>query len=421
MRFFNIWHNGKGVVIKMKIAMMTNNYKPFLAGVPISIERLAEGLKALGHQVVVFAPSYDDQQQEEDVVRYGSLLRGIAGGASLPNSLDPRIERSFREGNFDVIHVHHPMMIGSTACFLSWKYQVPLVFTYHTRYEQYLHYIGMPGLKKAMPMYLRHRLKNCSLVIAPTPHIGEYLENIGISAPVRVLPTGIMGDSFKPDEEAAMKLRKSLSGGREHLFCTVARLAKEKNLEFLLESLWFYKQAAGSNFKLVLIGDGPYRSTLVRRATELGLSEEIIFAGKVPNEEIKNYCGASELFLFTSRSETQGIVLLEAMAAGTPVLALEATGTEDIVRNGVNGYMTQMSGEEKTEGRAAQQAFAWKLMDILEKKELDILRQGAVDTACGYECSHVARKAEEYYRAVLWEYQKRNDNLHRNQMVDMVY
>ncbi len=405
----------------MKIAMMTNNYKPFLAGVPVSIERLTEGLKALGHQVVVFAPSYKGQEEEVDVVRYGSLLKGVAGGASVPNSLDPRIEKSFREGNFDVIHVHHPMMIGATARYLSWKYKVPLVFTYHTRYEQYLHYIGMTGLKGVMPFYLRYKLKSCGLVIAPTPHIGEYLEGIGINAPIRVLPTGIPGESFRPCTEKVESLRERLSGGKGHLFCTVARLAKEKNLEFLLESLWFYKQKAGSDFKLVLIGDGPYRSMLCRRVKELGLWDEITFAGKVPNEEIKNYCGASELFLFPSRSETQGIVLLEAMAAGTPVLALKATGTEDIVRNGVNGYMTYVSGEEEKERRDAEQMFADKLMDILEKKELDILRQGALETARGYEESRIAERAQEYYRIVVREYQKRNNSLHRMHTPDMVY
>lgn len=404
----------------MKIAMMTNNYKPFLAGVPVSIERLAQGLRALGHQVVVFAPSYDGQLWEEDVVRYGSLLKGIAGGAVLPNSLDPQIERSFREGNFDVIHVHHPMLIGSTARFLSWKYHVPLVFTYHTRYEQYLHYIGMSGLKRVMPFYLRHSLRNCELVIAPTPRIGQYLEDIGIKAPVRMLPTGILKDSFCPDEEKAAELRGQLSGGRKHLFCTVARLAKEKNIEFLLESLWFYKQRAGSDFRLALIGDGPYRSTLCRRRKELGLSEEVIFVGKVPNEEVKNYCKASDLFLFTSRSETQGIVLLEAMAAGTPVLALKATGTEDLVVDGVNGYMTHVSDTKNSE-KEDEQMFAGRLMDILEKKELDFLRRRALASAYDYEESRVAEKAAELYQNALMEYQKKNIKFHRNRMADMVY
>lgn len=405
----------------MKIAMMTNNYKPFVAGVPISVERLAMGLRELGHQVVVFAPSYDDQQDEKDIIRYGSLLRGIAGGFSVPNHLDPKIEREFRKGKFDVIHVHHPMMIGSTARYLSWKYQVPLVYTYHTRYEQYLHYIGLTGLKKLMPAYLHCTLKRCDMVIAPTPAIRDYLEDIQIGAPVEVLPTGLSDDSFLPDEKRAKQLRSELAGQREHLFCTVARLAKEKNLEFLFESLWYYKQKAGSCFKLVLIGEGPYRSGLVKRVRELGLEEEIVFAGQVPNEEIKNYCRACDLFLFTSRSETQGIVLLEAMAAGTPVLALKATGTEDIVANGKNGYMTEVSGEEEKARKRDEQLFAEKLMDILERKELNFLRQGAFQTAGNYKGLRIAGWAEKYYSQVLWAYQEKKSRFSRNHLTDMLY
>lgn len=217
---------------KMKIAMMTNNYKPFVAGVPISIERLAKGLRGQGHQVVVFAPDYDGQNWEPDVVRYGALLRGVAGGASVPNSLDFEIERRFKEGNFDVIHVHHPMMIGRTASYLSWKYHVPLVFTYHTRYEQYLHYIGMSGLKKVVPAYVRGYTKHCDMVIAPTPLMKDYLDKIRTGAEVRVLPTGIPEESFYPDREKAGQIRKNLLGDKKYLFCTVARLAKEKNLDF---------------------------------------------------------------------------------------------------------------------------------------------------------------------------------------------
>lgn len=377
----------------MKIAMMTNNYKPFIAGVPISIERLTESLREQGHQVVVFAPSYDDQQEEENVIRYSSLLRGIAGGASVPNSLDPEIERKFRDGNFDVIHVHHPMLIGHTARYLSRKYDVPLVFTYHTRYEQYLHYIGLSGLKGLMPAYIRNCTRYCDMMIAPTPLIKDYLEQVQQEVPVRVLPTGVPADSFLPDEQQVQQLRRKLAGGRSHLFCTIARLAKEKNLEFLFDCLKRYKEINGSDFRLALIGDGPERARLEQYATELGLQEEIIFVGKVPNTEIKNYCSASELFLFTSQSETQGIVLLEAMAAGTPVLALRATGTEDVVSNGINGYMTEVSENQK----AMTGDFANKLMDIFEKKELDFLCRGALQTAEKYSCEQVAEQAVSAY------------------------
>lgn len=397
----------------MKIAMMTNNYKPFVAGVPVSIERLADSLKMLGHEVVVFAPSYDSQEKEADVIRYRALLRGAWGGFSVPDSLDPEIERRFREENFDVIHVHHPMMIGQTARYLSWKYHVPMVFTYHTRYEQYLHYIGLPGLKRIIPVYVRSYMRHCDMVIAPTPLMKEHLEQIRPGTDIRVLPTGLPGDSFCPDEEHSAAIRKALKGNKRYLFCTVARLAKEKNLDFLLNSVRILKNTFKDDFRLALIGDGPYRSELEKKARALGIEEEIAFVGKVPNQEIKNYCHASDLFLFPSLSETQGIVLLESMAAGTPVVALRATGTWDVVVNGENGYMTNVSEME----------FARKVMDILEKKEIEVLRQGAFETAQSYGCERIAKEAVSVYAKAAYNRRERGRQRHnnRNGNKDMVY
>lgn len=397
----------------MKIAMMTNNYKPFVAGVPISIERLSEGLRRQGHVVVIFAPDYDGQEEEADVVRYSSLLRGVAGGASVPNSLDFEIERRFKEGNFDVIHVHHPMMIGRTARYLSWKYHVPLVFTYHTRYEQYLHYVGLSGFKKIMPAYVRSYTKHCDMVIAPTPLMKDYLERIESGTDIRVLPTGLTKESFCPDKERAKELRSTLAKDKKYLFCTVARLAKEKNLEFLLRCMKSLKEIYGSNFKLALIGDGPSKKELEKKAALYGIGGEIIFVGKVPNSEIKNYCHASDLFLFPSLSETQGIVLLESMAAGTPVVALRATGTEDVVVNGENGYMTE----------ASEMDFVRKIMDILEKKEIELLRQGALETAQSYSCEKITQNAVKAYIQAIGNRKERDRRKagNGNQGKDMVY
>lgn len=398
----------------MKIAMMTNNYKPFVAGVPISIERLTESLRRQGHQVVVFAPSYAGQQEEEDVVRYRALLKGVACGFSVPDSLDPVIERKFREGHFDVIHVHHPMMIGNMARFLSKKYQVPMVFTYHTRYEQYLHYIGLAALKDVMPAYTRYFTKACDLVIAPTPKMKQYLQGIDVEVKIDVLPTGIPDDSFTPDKEKAKEIRQRMTGDRKYLFLSVARLAKEKNIDFLIRSMKIRKDKCGADFKLMLIGEGPYRRQLEDLTKELGLTDEIAFAGSVPNEEIKNYCHAGDLFLFASESETQGIVLLESMAAGTPVLAVKATGTEDIVIDGINGYMTSTSESE----------FEKKLMDILKKKELEILTDKVIEEAWKYKCEEVGRKAADIYEEAI---KNRNEKIkwkyygHRKNRRDMLY
>ena len=377
----------------MKIAMMTNSYKPYIGGVSISIERLSEGLRENGHEVVVFAPNYKEQEAEDNVVRYHSVMKGIVNGFSIPNSFDPGIEKQFRAGNFDVIHVHHPMLIGRTARYLSKKYDVPLCFTYHTRYEQYLHYIKAPFLEGVIPNYVNHYINGCDIIFAPTYSAQAYLEEIGSEVKLAVLPTGIDTQSFETDTEESATLRKSLLGEKQHLFCTVARLAKEKNLDFLFRVLAGRKQKHGSDFRFAVVGEGPYQKQLHKLAEELELQEEIIFVGKVPNKQIKNYCKAADLFLFSSLSETQGIVLLEAMAAATPVLAVKASGVRDIVVNGRNGYMTCLSETE----------FEGKLDDLL-RQDRTYLERGALETAKKYEMREIARWAAIHYNSARQEH-----------------
>lgn len=381
--------------IFVKIAMMTNNYLPFIGGVPISIQRLGDGLRREGHEVTIFAPTYKEQADDDHIIRYRSLIRGIVNGASVPDSFDRRIEQEFVKGGFDVIHVHHPMMIGWTAVRLSRKYDVPLVLTYHTRYEQYLHYIKASCFWGAVPLYMKNYMKFCDMVLAPTPLMQDYLYQTGCTAPVRVLPTGILDDSFHADEDASRKLRRGLlrdcGENVKYLFCTVARLAKEKNLEFLFRVLAGRKRAKGEpDFCFALIGEGPEEKHLRRLAVRLNLEREIYFVGRVPNAEIKNYCHASDLFLFSSLSETQGIVLIEAMAAGTPVLAVRATGVSDIVADGVNGFMTEVSETE-----------FGNTLDKVLRNPRSLLRQGALDTARAYQVQDIARRAAEYYKAAI--------------------
>lgn len=230
----------------MKIAMMTNNYKPFVAGVPISIERLAEGLRQCGHEVIVFAPSYKDQEEEENTIRYHSLVKGIYGGVSIPFPIDLKIEEAFKREKFDIIHVHHPMVIGKTATYLSKKYHVPLVFTYHTRYEQYMHYCIPDKLlsyqtvihrtENLVEKYLKHFFQNCDHVFVPTKGMENYLiQNCGYSKEnTSVLATGISKESFAVDEWKMELIRKEYQAEHCPLFVSVSRIAKEKNILFLL-------------------------------------------------------------------------------------------------------------------------------------------------------------------------------------------
>lgn len=381
----------------MRIAMFTNNYKPYIGGVPISIEHLAEALRARGHKVWVFAPSYKTEMEEEYVIRYPSFPFQVAG-APVPDILTGIFLKKVRELEIDVIHVHHPALVGNVALHIRRKLGIPVVFTYHTRYMEYLHYIrGLKNFEEYtgfLDRYLRRFCNDCDLLVAPTPGIRSYLYGKEVIRPVEVLPTGIPAEAFLPDEKRAAEFRKRYIGDADYLFCTVSRLAAEKNLVFQMQGLAHLGRLLkkrGKTFRHLFIGDGPAKESLVRMAEELGLSEHVIFVGNVENHEMKNYQAACDAFLFTSKSETQGIVLLEAMAAGNPVVALDASGVRDIVADGENGFLT--------DGDAAD--WAGRVAELAVNEALwQQMRENAVRTAMQYTEDEIARRAEQYYKKV---------------------
>lgn len=405
----------------MRIAMMTNNYKPFIGGVPISIERLAEGLKSLGHEVFIFAPTYGNDESEEGVIRYKSFKRKLGqGGMVIPNMFDTNIERKFKKLNIDMIHVHHPMIIGNTALYLGKKYDVPVAFTYHTRYEQYLHYIKpyeyleskskntknndireielkiLESTKeKIVPGYIKGFANKCDIVFSPTESMKEYLRGIGVSSRIQIMPTGLKDKYFTKNNISGRDIREKYKRDKKYLFCTVSRLTKEKNMEFLIEGLRKIKDSIGDCFNCIIIGDGPLKETLKKKARDLNLQENITFLSSIRNEAISDYYRASDLFLFASKSETQGIVLLEAMAAENPVVAVKGTGVLDVVYNGINGYATEENLEE----------WSYKAISILKDENLrEKLKKGAYDTALNYKSSNIARIAEHNYKNLIRSY-----------------
>jgi len=349
----------------MRIALMTNNYKPMLGGVPISIERLARGLEAQGHQVTIFAPTYKRKngvpmQDEPNVVRYAVCMNHFIGGIVLPNPFDPRIEEEFKKNTYDIIHVHHPMLIGRTAVYLSRKYNIPLTFTYHTRYEQYLkYYTGkICSFDHFMAAYLHTFLKHCDFVFAPTLGIQQYLVERCRMAPERtgILPTGIEKENFEVGRAQSDEIRRKYGAEKMPMLLTVSRMAHEKNVGFLLESLARVKELYGRPFRVVMAGGGPDRKALQERSVRLGLEDIVVFTGEIPNEQTAPYFKAADGFIFASKTETQGIVVLEAFAGAAPVIAVRASGVEDLVEDGVNGILAEENVEE----------YAKKLTEFLE-------------------------------------------------------
>lgn len=383
----------------MKIAMFTNNYKPYIGGVPISIEHLAQALRERGHMVYVFAPTYQGQQEEPDVIRYPSFPVSIAK-APVPDVLTPVFEKKVKELGIEVIHVHHPAIVGNVALYLKKKYGIPVVFTYHTRYEQYLHYVKpLAYLERrtgVIEKYLEYFCRKCDLLAAPTPGIRDYLEEKELGTPVRVLPTGIPKECFRPDFDKAEQIRRRCKGDADYLFLTVSRLAKEKNLSFQLQGLALLKKLLsekGKTFRHMMIGEGPEEEELKKLAGQLGLSEELIFIGTVPNQEMKEYQAAADAFLFTSKSETQGIVVLEAMAAGNPVVAVDATGVRDVVRNRENGFLCREDALE----------WAGEIVKLLSNgAAYQSMSREALLTAKKYSEDVIAKTAELYYKEMFF-------------------
>lgn len=385
----------------MRIALMTNNYKPIMGGVPVSIERLKRGLEAQGHEVTVFAPTYREQEQEENVFRYATCMKRFIGGIVLPNPFDMRIEREFRRQQFDIIHVHHPILIGRTAVYLSEKYGIPLVFTYHTRYEKYVECYtkGLMKVDSLMPLYLHSFLRHCDFIFAPTAGIRDYLEEI-CKVPCHklgILPTGIDDRNFCVTEEERNRLRsRFLHTAQEEqeipLFLTVSRMASEKNVTFLLESLAMFKSRYRKPFCMVLVGEGPEKVRYEKLCRELDIANETVFTGMLPNEETAAYFAAADAFLFASKTETQGIVILEAFAGGTPVLAVRASGVEDLVDTGVNGVLTEENRE----------VYAETLLDFCQGRlNMAQLSENAYAAGMLYREETVAREAARVYNEVV--------------------
>ncbi|WP_148863967.1 glycosyltransferase [Marinobacter fonticola] len=390
----------------LRVAMFTNNYLPFIGGVPLSIERLRRGLTALKHEVKVVAPSYRDQAPEEtNVLRVPSLISmGAQREFRLANIFVTRIRRRIRAFRPDVIHVHHPIWLGSLGLWMARRLKVPAIYTYHTRLEHYAHFVPLPGLifRNLISHALIKRFANkCDGVIIPTYSAEEYLRMIGVKTMAFVQPTGIEFDAFQQvTDEQIMALRKELGiGSDEHVFISVSRLSTEKNIDFMVEAIAGLKNAARKPFRFLMIGDGHERERLQQKINEHGLQNNFILLGSVPPEDMALYYRLGDTFLFASVSETQGMVILEAMAASLPVVAVRSSGIDDVVRDGYNGFKTPENRERWSEA-------VLKLMDdeTLHRQ----LADNALDFAKGYSIDSFARDMEGIYGMVLAGYHKQS-------------
>lgn len=338
----------------MHIAFFTNYYHPVVNGVVRSVASFRETLMKQGHNVFIFAQSDSTYKDDEPFIfRYPSLPLPL-GEISTALPVSPFVDQLLPMLKLDVIHTHHPILLGQTAARKAAELDLPLVFTFHTQYWEYTHYIPFPQeaiqdfLKNAVHRWLREFMQKCQHIIIPSESLKDILvRDYGLHERYSVIPTGT---DLEPFLNADGKSLRAENGWQdETVLISVGRLAPEKNWDTLVRAFAKVHQEHLET-RLVLIGDGAAKPTLEELAAELGVSERVTFTGALPFQEVPRYLKAADVFAFASVTETQGLVTIEAMAAGLPVVAVDGPGTRDIVEPGKQGFLVENDPDALAKG-----------------------------------------------------------------------
>ncbi len=378
----------------MKICMMTNTYLPHVGGVARSVSTFAEEYRKLGHKVLVVAPDFDGpklpRRQAQIVERVAAIQNFNGSDFSVRLPLAAGLSDRLENFKADIMHAHHPFLLGDTALRIGASKNVPVIFTHHTRYEDYTHYVpGDSTTLKEIAINLSTQFANlCEGVIAPSESIAKLIRKRGVETPIAVVPTGIDVMGFAAGDGARARGRLKVPPGAFVVGHT-GRLAPEKNLGYLAKAVaLFLKDAKDARF--LVVGGGPSEEEIKRICTEHGVADRLIMAGKQTGRALHDAFRAMDVFAFASFSETQGMVLAEAMAAGVPVVALKANGVVEVMRDGENGFLLP--------ARAPAEKFALQLGKIHAAKSLRRqFSRAASATAQEFSQERCAQRALDFY------------------------
>lgn len=323
----------------MKILFLSDVYFPRINGVSTSIQTFRRELRTLGHSVHLVAPDYyAPSDDESEILRIPSRY--------LPMDPEDRLMGyrhvmkhlpQFRGEMFDIIHVQTPFVAHYLGLKLARSLRIPCVETYHTFFEEYLHHY-VPFLPKTVMRmgarhFSRHQGNSLHAMAVPSQPMLDVLRDYGVTTPAEVIPTGLEPESFSPGDGNGFRERYGIAQNRP-MMLFVGRVAFEKNIGFLLEVLQSVRQQIPEVLFLVA-GEGPARIGLEQSAHKMGLSHNVKFLGYLDrNTELNNCYRSADIFVFSSRTETQGLVLLEAMAQGVAVVSTAEMGTRDVLRDG---------------------------------------------------------------------------------------
>jgi glycosyltransferase involved in cell wall biosynthesis len=405
----------------MRILIVTNNYTPYSGGVVSSLNAFIPALQQAGHDVIVVAPQFLASHSDDPmwVRRVPSLIRFTwhNNRMALPWRSKKYLSNVMQEFKPDVVHVQHPFLLGAAALKIAHIRGVPVVFTYHTMYEAYAHYVPLPQwlVRKCILSLVKRFCNAVDTVIVPGNAVKDLVRERGVTTSIVVIPSPLQEIFLQSRERKQGKFlsheyarettcehnkqRDSLSLGdceksqqsdNRLILLSVGRFVPEKNMAAVLD---LYVQLPRDRFRLVLVGYGLLYEALQHYAyTTLGLSRnDVQFVHRPPQSVIAQWYADADLFIFTSQTDTQGLVLVEAMAGWLPVLALPGAGQQEVVHDGVNGYICNSITEMREK--------IMQLADAPAQREL--LRTGARETAQKYRPEVLAQQVIRVYERLV--------------------
>lgn len=354
----------------MMIGLFTDFFRPKIDGVSITIERYAKELDRRNIPYELFAPNMPGAPQDEARIhRFHSLPAFFQPELRLSIPLEPRILKYVVTHRYDILHSHTPGPVGMVADQVSRMRGIPHVHTFHGFFPDYSHYYFGDGQLSVsvINMFAAWWANRVNFLIVPSLKVKTWLESISVTKEIRVIPNGIDLSMFNrgSGRKSRYLIRKGIVGSEDFVLLFVGRIAKEKSVKRLIDA-FAPLAVVHPNIKLVLVGDGPDKPELEEYVVATGLESRVTFTGYVNSADMPEVYRAADVFTFLSTSETQGMVVLEAMASGLPVIVQNDAAYEDTVFHGVNGFAI-----EDAEGFRAAVETLYANPEVYEQQALE--------------------------------------------------
>ena len=403
----------------MRIGIFTDTYPPYINGVSTSIAMLEKALKKKGHKVYIVTVNPEERSYSftDHVIKIPGIPIGIYD-YRLSNIYPLKAVKKIKEWNLDIIHSHTEFGIGTFARVMAHQLDIPLVHTYHTMYEDYVYYVTKGYFDKSSKKIVEYLTKfycdkTATELIVPTKKTYDlFKEKYGYARSVHIVPTGIDVEKFYPEKNnqtKALELRRKLGiKDDEFVILFVGRMGNEKSVDFLIEN---HKAILKENKKarLLLIGDGPDIDNLKDITKKNKLEDSVIFAGRVPWENISLYYQIPDVFTTASKTETQGLTVLEAMAAGLPVVALDDDAFREVVSDDYNGFLFK-----------DKKGYVDAMVKIMKDPNLrDRLAVQARNTVEAHSAKYFAEQVLDVYKKALKSRKLKGKKTFLNKMVDV--